>query len=134
MTIDRKVHTIRSSCPHRGRLTTLALLDSQGSLLVLTIASTQVVNLLGTVITLDAKRGLAVEGKLSLLVNAEGVQVGALGGGTGVRDGQGNGFVGLLDGVQVLPAGGSLTLGRVGHLGALRTAVDYTYGSIQRRD
>ena len=76
---------------------------------------------------LDAKRGLAVEGKLVLLVDSEASHAGALGSGTGVRHGEGDGLVGVLDDIQVLPAGGSLALSGVGDLGALRAAMDYRW-------
>ena len=74
---------------------------------------------------LDAKRGLAVEGKLVLLVDSEASHAGALGSGTGVRHGEGDGLVGVLDDIQVLPAGGSLVLSVVGDPGVLRAATDY---------
>lgn len=104
----------------------LVLLDVQRSLLELAFASAEVVDLLGTVVALDSKRLLAVEGEVAIVVDSPAVDVGTLGGGTGVRHGQSDGLVGVSDGVQVLPAGGSLVVGSVGHLGAPRAAADYT--------
>lgn len=109
---------------HGRHLAALALLDGQRSLLVLAVAGSQEVHLLSTVLALDTECGLAIEGELALVVHAEAVGAGTLGGGTRVRDGKGNGLVGVLDGVQVLPASRGLTLGSVAHLRALGTAPD----------
>lgn len=113
----------------------LVLLDVQSSLLELAFASAEVVDLLGTVVALDSEGLLAVEGEVALVVDTPAVDVGTLGGGTGVRHGKGDGLVGVGDGVQVLPAGGSLIVGSVGHrgaLGAFGAAVDYI-GSVSLR-
>lgn len=90
----------------------------------LPIPSTQEVHLLDTVLALDTELSLAVESELTLVIDAKAADAGALGDGTGVGDGQGNRVVGALDGVEVLPAGGSLARGSVGYLGALSAAVD----------
>lgn len=92
--------------------------------MVVAVASTQVVHLLNTVLALDAEGNLAVEGELVLFVDAPAAGAGTLGDGSGVRGGQANGLVALLNGVQVLPAGRSLTLGSVAQLGVLGAAVD----------
>lgn len=100
------------------------LLDSQRSLLELSVSSTQEVHLLDTVLALDTESRLVVESELALVVDAKAGDAGTLGSGAGVRDGQGNGVVGALDGVEVLPASGSLALSSVANLGVLRAAVD----------
>jgi len=110
----------------------LILLDVQRSFLELAFTSAEVVNLLGTVVALDSEGLLAVEGEVALVIDTPAVDFGALGGSTGMRHGQSDGLVGVGDGVQVLPAGGSLVVGSVGHLGAPRAAADYT-GSVPLR-
>lgn len=79
---------------------------------------------LALAIPVDGEPVAAALGQVAFLVDAEAGGVGVLGGGAGVGDGQADGRDGVLDDVQVLPAGGGLVLGGEGDGAALALAAD----------
>lgn len=102
-----------------------ALLDVQARLEELALTVTQEEHLLDTVLAVDTEGRLAVEGEVALVVDLPAGGATTLGDSAGVRDRQGDRLVAALDGVEVLPAGGSLAVGSVAHLGVLRAALDF---------
>lgn len=107
----------------RNNLTAPALLDPQRGDLVVALSKVDVGDLL-LVLRADTEQLLAAEGEVAVLALAEAGQVGLLGGGTGVRDGQGDGLNGILNDVEVLPGSRGRAPAGVGGLAAVAGVED----------
>lgn len=105
----------------------LELLDVEVDCSILGVVGAVPVDLLGLVVAVavDGEPVAASLGQVALLVDAEAGGVGALGRGCGVRAGQPDGQDGVLDDVQVLPAGRGLPLRRECNSAVLTLAADY---------